>query len=31
MFEDLGFKMVNKYNTKRFEKNIQNVVVKKLQ
>ena len=30
IFEDLGFKIVNKYNTKRFDKDIEIVVVKKV-
>lgn len=30
IFEDLGFKIVNKYNAKRFDKDIEIVVVKKV-
>ena len=30
VFEDLGFKIVNKYNAKRFDKDIEIVVVKKV-
>lgn len=30
IFEDLGFKIVNKYNTKRFDKDIEIIVVKKV-
>ena len=30
IFEDLGFKIVNKYNAKRFNKDIEIVVVKKV-
>ena len=30
IFEDLGFKVVNKYNAKRFDKDIEIVVVKKV-